>query len=257
MDEPKFAETGRRLGYEFRDTALLAQAFTHASTTDSRELSNERLEFLGDAVLGVIACERLYRLEPELLEGEMTKVKSVVVSRRTCAEIANEMGLCDGLRLGKGMRGGGGLPQSLAAATLEAVIGAIYLDGGLEAAEAFIAPRLEPRIKRALRGGHQQNFKSVLQHVGQERFGESPVYLLLDEQGPDHAKCFEICVELGGKRFPSCWGQSKKDAEQQAALHALGDMGCVERDGDGHVRVVALDGDNREDKDLQQDGSVG
>src|SRR5439155_10833856 len=117
-------ELQTRIGNRFRDQSLLARAMTHASVTDQRKDSNERLEFLGDAVLGLVCCELIYSLYPEFLEGEMTKIKSTVVSRQTCAAISRELGLDGYLTLGKGMQGYRALPQSLAAATLEGVIAA-------------------------------------------------------------------------------------------------------------------------------------
>lgn len=231
-----------RLGYRFSDITLLHRALTHASVTDARKDSNERLEFLGDAVLGLVCCELIYGLYPEHLEGEMTKIKSTVVSRLTCAAIARDLGIDQHLVLGKGMQGQRALPQSLAAATLEAVIAAIYFDGGLQAARGFLGPILAPLIHRAAESGHQENFKSVLQQHAQQRFACSPAYLVLDEKGPDHAKCFEVAVEIDGKRYPSCWGQSKKQAEQQAALLALGMLGITTQDEGGLIRVVEASG---------------
>lgn len=228
-----------RLGHRFRDASLLARALTHASTTDVRKDSNERLEFLGDAVLGLVCCELIYTLFPEYLEGEMTKVKSTVVSRQTCAAIAKDLRLDEHLVLGKGMMGQRTIPQSLAAATLEAIVAAIYLDAGLDAARKFLVPILEPRVHRAANSGHQENFKSVLQQHAQQHHGCSPVYMVLDEKGPDHAKCFEVAVEIDGRRFESCWGASKKQAEQQAALLALSALGVTITEDSGHVRVVS------------------
>lgn len=226
------------IGYRFRNTRLLVQALTHASVTDARVDSNERLEFLGDSVLGLVTSERIFALFPDLLEGEMTKIKSTAVSRRTCADIADAMGLLDFLKLGKGMRGGSPLPRSLAAAALEAIIAAIYLDGGLDAARSFLSPHLDPCIQKAARLGHQENFKSVLQQHAQQQLGATPHYRVIDEQGPDHAKNFKIAVEIDGRRFPAQWGQSKKRAEQLAALEALREIGLIERTKDGEIRLI-------------------
>lgn len=223
------------VGYQFQDTTLLERAFVHSSVAAHRLESNERLEFLGDSVLGVVACQRIFDRYPDLLEGDMTKIKSAAVSRRTCARIAKTLGLQHWLVLGKGMLGQVVLPQSLSAAVLEAVIGAIYLDGGFEAAERFLLPLLDPIIDAAADSGHQQNFKSVLQQHAQQRLDRSPAYRTLDEKGPDHAKCFKVCVEIGDQRFSAVWGQSKKQAEQQAALTALVELGLVVEDGDGEV----------------------
>jgi ribonuclease-3 len=174
---------------------------------------------------------------PSLLEGEMTKIKSHVVSRQTCAVIARELGLDRVLLLGKGMRSAHSLPQSLAAGVLESVIAAVYLDGGMEPAKRLLTPMLAPLIERAAQSGHQENFKSVLQQHAQVLFNDTPVYVVLDEKGPDHSKCFEVCVEINSRRFPSCWGASKKQAEQQSALLALQELGVTMEDDNGHVKV--------------------
>ncbi len=238
MDESVIQLAQQRLGHTFADPSLLVRALHHASASDDRLLSNERLEFLGDAVLGLICCEMIFTLFPRLLEGEMTKIKSTVVSRQTCAAIAIGLRLDDLLVLGKGMRTQKAIPSSLSAAVTEAVVAAIYLDAGLEGARRFLGPILEPLIRSAEASGHQENFKSVLQQHAVQLLGQPPAYVVLDEQGPDHAKCFEVCVEVGERRFPSCWGQSKKQAEQLAALAALQQLGVVEVDGDGAVSVV-------------------
>ncbi len=226
-----------RIGYEFRDIDNLHRALTHASVADHKLASNERLEFLGDAVLGLVACELVFEMYPALLEGEMTKIKSTVVSRQTCAAIAKSMGIDRFLQLGKGMKLNTAIPQSLSAAVLEAIIAAVYIDGGFEAARAMLIPILRPLIEQAESSGHQENFKSVLQQHAQVMLDGSPVYVVLDEKGPDHSKCFEVCVEVGERRFRSSWGQTKKQAEQQAALYALEELGVAVSDENGRVRV--------------------
>lgn len=237
--EPATLEQAQQiLGYQFRDLSLLKTALTHASIADSRVASNERMEFLGDAILGALTCEYLYLNFPPLLEGDLTKIKSAVVSRRMCAKIATELQLDRLLLLGKGMMTRQALPSSLSAAVLEAVIGAIYLDSGIDATRNFIMPLLSPHIDQAATSGHQQNFKSVLQQYAQRRYDAAPVYVLLDEKGPDHAKCFEVCVDIAGKRFGSCWAASKKQAEQSAALRALEDLGLLTRDGAGQLVYI-------------------
>jgi ribonuclease-3 len=226
-----------KLGRTFQHPELLDLALTHASVGTTKTANNERLEFLGDAVLGLVVCEHIFELFPEYLEGEMTKVKSTVVSRQTCATIGKELGLEKTLVLGKGMRGE--LPTSLAAAALEAVIGAIFLDGGYEAAREFLRPLVAPLIEEAAVSGHQHNFKSVLQQHSQQTMGTTPAYRILAEEGPDHAKCFQICVELNGRRFEPCWGNSKKRAEQDAAQNALRELGILETLEGGAVRLVS------------------
>jgi len=225
------------LGYRFNDAELLREALTHASVADDRLRSNERLEFFGDAILGLVVCEYLFHHFPGELEGELTKVKSAVVSRRVCARVSNEIGLTELLVLGKGMGGRDRLPNSLAAAVYESIVAAIYLDGGYEAARAFILRDMAPIIADAAASAHQQNFKSVLQQHAQKYLEELPSYRLLDEQGPDHSKCFQVAVEMCGRRYPPAWGRSKKESEQQAALNALHAMGVVEADDDGQIRI--------------------
>ncbi len=213
--------------YRFEDISLLSLALTHSSVAATRLESNERLEFLGDMVLGLAVCHDLYCHVDDLTEGEMTKVKSVVVSRATCAIVSRDAGLCDQLFLGKGMSQRGEMPESVAAALLEAIIGAIYLDGGLEPARDFILKHMRPHIDEALANEHQQNFKSMLQQHAQREWGSTPEYQLLDEKGPDHSKCFEIAVMVNGKHFLSAWGMNKKQAEQVAARKALEALGLL------------------------------
>jgi len=215
------------IGYRFVDADMLRLGLTHASAADTRITSNERLEFLGDAVLGMVICQEIYERNPHLPEGEMTKIKSMVVSRETCARRANESGLIDLLVLGKGLAPAANLPTSLPAAVFEAVIGAIYIDGGLDAARAFILGQMDEEIEAATVSEHQRNYKSLLQKYAQRHYNAAPQYDLLDEKGPEHAKCFEIAVRLSGRQYPSAWGNSKKQAEQKAALAALRKLGVL------------------------------
>lgn len=212
------------LAHEFADISLLEMALTHASSADHRLASNERMEFLGDAILGMVVSQVLFERFPEYLEGELTKLKSAVVSRRSCAQISDDLGLVSVLTMGKGMASRAEVPSSIAAAVFEAVIAAVYLDAGMDAARAFILRHVEPLIDEADRSAHQQNFKSLLQQHAQAAMPGSPIYILLDEKGPDHSKCFEVCVEIDGHRYKSAWAPSKKEAEQQAAMLALQEL---------------------------------
>ena len=220
----------RILDYRFSDAELLREALTHASLADHRLQSNERMEFLGDAVLGLVVCDYLFRNYPDLLEGDMTKIKSAVVSRRACAKVSRRLGLDELVSLGKGMSGRPAVPGSIAAAAVESIIAAIYLDGGMEPARRFILQHMTPMIAEAADSSHHQNYKSVLQQHAQQGAGEHPIYILLDEKGPDHAKCFEVCVEISGKRYASAWANAKKEAEQRAAFRALVELGVFEAD---------------------------
>lgn len=216
------------LGYTFKNPDLLKESLTHASIADNRLLSNERMEFLGDAVLDLIVCEALYRRFPEYLEGDLTKIKSAVVSRRTCAEVSNETGLTDLLITGKGIHSRAAMPNSLAAAVYESITAALYLDGGFEVVKEYVLRTMNPKIDEIASNSHHQNYKAVLQQHAQKILGGTPMYELLDEKGPDHSKCFEVCVVIDGKRYNSAWGPNKKMAEQKAALFALEELGVFD-----------------------------
>jgi ribonuclease-3 len=214
-------ECQKAIGYQFRQPDLLRAALTHASGANTRLASNERLEFLGDAVLGLVTCEQLYLRFPDYQEGDLTKVKSVVVSRRTCARFSRALNLGDYLFLGKGMHLHAVVPASLLADVYESLVAAIYLDGGLEAARTFILHHLGPEIEQVAEGAHGGNFKSLLQQVAQREFNATPQYVLLDEKGPDHSKCFKIAAVIGRHTYAGAWGRNKKEAEQRAAMNAL------------------------------------
>jgi ribonuclease-3 len=218
---PDLAACEHRIGYRFRDKQLLEAALTHASGADHRLASNERLEFLGDAVLGLVVCRRLFEDFPDNLEGELTRVKSIVVSRATCAEASEALGLEEFLILGKGMTTSPKVPRSVLSDVFEALIAAIYLDAGLDAAQIFIETHLGEKIEQAASGESGGNFKSQLQQFAQREYGVTPTYHVLDEKGPDHSKCFKICARIGHREFPPAWGRSKKESEQSAASNAL------------------------------------
>ncbi|MFO0906501.1 MAG: ribonuclease III [Pirellulales bacterium] len=220
----KMARCEERLGYVFRDKGLLRAALTHASGAEHRLASNERLEFLGDAVLGLVVCDVLYRNHPSFLEGELTRVKSSVVSRQTCAKLSTALGLDEFLILGKGMASTGAVPQSLMADVFESLIAAMYLDGGDEVARDFLARHLAEEIAAAVALAHSDNAKSLLQQIAQKRFGATPSYQLLDEKGPDHSKCFKMGARAGTREFAPAWGRNKKEAEQRAACNALAEI---------------------------------
>ncbi|MGD9722596.1 MAG: ribonuclease III [Pirellulales bacterium] len=221
---PGLARCERRVGYTFRDKTLLVAALTHASGAQHRLASNERLEFLGDAILGAVVCELLYVQYPEYLEGDLTKIKSVVVSRQTCAKISEALGMQEFLILGKGMTMHAEVPPSVLADVFESLAAAIYLDGGDPAVRDFITRYMGPEIELAAAGELGGNYKSLLQQMSQRENGSTPIYHLLDEKGPDHSKCFKIAAQIGGERFQAAWGRNKKEAEQRAARNALAQM---------------------------------
>jgi ribonuclease-3 len=217
-------ECQQAIDYHFRQPDLLRAALTHTSGADTRAASNERLEFLGDAVLGLVTCEQLYLRFPDYQEGDLTKVKSAVVSRRTCARISRQLHLDDFLFMGKGMHVHGVIPSNMMADVFESLVAAIYLDGGLDPAKKFILQYIDPEIEQIAEAAHAGNHKSMLQQVAQREFGETPQYELLDEKGPDHSKCFKIAAVIGRYRHAAAWGRNKKEAEQKAAMNALAEI---------------------------------
>jgi len=225
MDKKTLRQLEQLLSYHFSNPALVREAVAHSSQADNRLASNERLEFLGDSVLAIVICQTLFERFPDYLEGDLTKIKSRLVSRKTCAQLANSLGLTKFIRVGKGMTKTRAMAGSITAGTLEAVIAAIYLDGGFSAATEFVLKMFGPLIEKADADEHQENFKSFLQQYVQRQFNLTPDYELLDEKGPDHDKCFETAVVIGRRRFPSAWGVTKKDAEQKAAYNALVELG--------------------------------
>ncbi len=229
MDKETLQQIEQTIGYEFSDKKLLTRAFTHSSAVDNRILSNERLEFLGDSVLAVVICQTLFERFPDYLEGDLTKIKSMLVSRGTCAKVSRKLGLHRYLKVGKGMVSSRALSGSLAAGVIETAIGAIYIDGGFEAAHSFIIRAFGSLIDGADAQQAQGNFKSLLQQHAQEKFNVTPVYVLLDEKGPDHNKCFELEVVIDNHHFPSAWGTNKKEAEQKAAFNALVELGVLDK----------------------------
>jgi len=212
------------IGYTFRKPELLRAALTHTSGANTRAASNERLEFLGDSVLGLVTCEQLFLRFPDYQEGDLTKVKSVVVSRKTCAAFSQELGLGGFLFMGKGVSLYGELPSNMLADVFEALVAAIFLDGGWDAARSFVLRFIEPEIERVARDAVAASSKSQLQQVVQKLYGGTPRYFLLDEQGPDHDKCFKVAADVDGHRFPPAWGRNKKEAELKAALNAIAEI---------------------------------
>lgn len=212
-----------RLGHRFKRRELLELALTHRSFANEHELPGnyERLEFLGDAVLGVMTAEWLFERHPELPEGELSKRKSTLVSERSLAVHAASLGLGEALRLGVGEeRSGGRVKPSLLADVLEAVLGAIWLDGGYEAARACARRVLEGTV-RASGSVQDLDAKTRLQEIVQGRGWERPAYRVVAEEGPDHSKRFEVECLLRGEVVGRGEGKSKKAAEQNAAATAL------------------------------------
>ncbi|NNJ25274.1 ribonuclease III family protein [Alienimonas chondri] len=249
---PDTAALEAALGHVFRDRALLKRCLTHSSIARTSLDSNERLEFLGDAILGAAVCERLYVARPDLPEGELTKLKSALVSRRNCALLADRLELEPLIRTGKGLAGAqratgrpGRVPRSVLSNAMEAVIAGVYLDGGWEAARDCVNRLLDaaendpaPPPSHALpgspsplggapdarRGADGVNYKSRLQHLAQTAGHGPPSYEMLEIGGPDHARTFTVRAVIAGERYMPGVGGTKKAAEQAAAAAALAAM---------------------------------
>jgi len=207
------------LGWDFADHGLLDRALTHRSYCSEHgiEESNERLEFLGDSVLGFVVTDFVYEQYPQMPEGELAKLRASVVSAEALAAIAEELDLGASLRLGKGEDASGGRAKpSILADAMEAVIAAVYLDGGLEPAERLVLAMLEGRIREQATGPGGQDYKTRLQELAAQRCDQLPRYQVRHE-GPDHSKRFFAVVFLRNEEFGAGEGRSKKTAEQAAA----------------------------------------
>lgn len=219
--ESKLLRCEQILEYTFNDRNLLRSALTHASGAANRLASNERLEFLGDAILGVTVCQWLFEDYPEYNEGDLTKIKSAVVSRRSCGRTANQLGLDECLIVGRGVTRNRSYPRSLVSDVFESVIAALYLDGGPDVVRDRLKQWLREEVRIAVDTQGSGNHKSVLQQYAQRELSATPIYRLIRESGPDHRKAFMIGAVIGEQAFPAAWGNNKKDAEQRAAANAL------------------------------------
>ena len=219
-------ELEKTLGVSFQQPALLTTALTHSSYANenpgSAPSSNERLEFLGDAILGLIVAENLFRDFPGMTEGEMTRLRSILVKQETLARVAESINLGNYLYLGKGEEASGGKdkPANLARA-LEALIAAVYLDHGSMVTEQLVLEILDAELMKTLYQGTMVDFKSQLQELLQAKAQQTPVYNLIETQGPDHNKNFTVEVRLGTEVLATGIGRSKKKAETEAARIAL------------------------------------
>lgn len=229
------------LGYRFHDRELLQHALTHSSRRSEIQYSNERMEFLGDALLGAVVSEHVYRECPDFTEGELTRVKSRVVSRDTLATIAEGLDLGRYLLVAKGVAQRPSrnatpeagdeaardtsprerLPVSLVSNAFEAIIAAVYLDSDIHGVRDFILRHMRAEIEGACNSAHVQNYKSALQQRVQRKMGQTPSYRVVAEQGPDHVKSFEVVTVIGTQTYGSGRGKTKKEAEQLAARETL------------------------------------
>ena len=216
------------IGYAFNDTALLTEALTHSSYAHEQHKNmkyNERLEFLGDAVLSIVVSDYIYKHCPELPEGELTKLRASLVCEKSLFDFANQIDLGSYLRLSNGERRNGGAKRpSIVADAFEALIAAIYLDGGMEPARKHILRFVVPEIENH-KNHSFKDYKTVLQEIIQKNPGEKLEYRLVGSSGPDHNKHFRVEVCLNSNVIGRGGGRSKKEAEQQAAREALELMG--------------------------------
>jgi ribonuclease-3 len=209
------------IGYAFTRPELLLEALQHASAAGGGG-NYERLEFLGDAVLDLYASEMLFRRFPDWREGTLTEVRARAVNGETLAELARGLGLDRWVVLGPGVAPAGRLPVSIAAAVLEAVVGAVYLDGGEPAARQLIERIFGPVLDAASAGGYDSNFKAKLQEYAQSTFGRIPSFRVIRSEGPEHGKTFHVATDIDGHVVGRGSGKSKKEAEREAARDALG-----------------------------------
>ena len=227
----EFEELQRRIDYRFSDRGLLEHALTHKSRAaediSGGVMDNESLEFLGDAVLGLVVADTLFHQYPNYTEGQKSKIKAAVVSTQSLARHAERLGLGEHLILGRGEeKTGGRFKAALLADAYEALIAALYLDGGIEAAQTFLIRELEDAISAGREPDfHGQDFKSALQERLQSLGQPLPEYRVVNEQGPDHRKIFHVDVVVGGETVATAMGKAKKEAEQEAARLALERLG--------------------------------
>ncbi len=220
----KAPEIESRLNYHFQDRNLLTLAFVHRSyVNENRDTNehNERLEFLGDSILGMLIAEYLYRYLPGTPEGELSHLRSRLVEASSCVQYVQQLEVEQYLLLGKGERMNDGRGrESILADLLEAIIGAIFLDGGLPAAKAFLFKNFSPAIDSILKTP-LKNWKALLQDYCQKKYQQAPNYLVLEAKGPDHSKVFRVAVSINQKELGIGVGASKKEAQQAAAEAAL------------------------------------
>lgn len=224
-NEEALQELQERIGYRFRDLRLLQRSLIHSSFAFERlneGRDNETLEFLGDAVLDLTVGFILFTRFPQMREGKLTRIRSALVNENGLAERAREVDLGKHLLLGKGENAAHGRDKSsILSCAYEALVGALFLDGGYDGALTFVRHFFEPHIEQHQEQLVSADAKSALQELLQERFNEGPEYVLVDEEGPAHARLFSIAVQFQGEELGTGMASSKKEAEQQAARVAL------------------------------------
>jgi ribonuclease III len=225
----------QRLQHSFQSPHLAVQALTHSSAKEVDMPCNERLEFLGDSIIGQIVSEYLFDHFPQYEEGDLSTMKSIIVSAKTLADIAKELELEKILILGRGLTEKRNLLRSILCNAFEALVAALYLDAGMALARKFVLDRIQPKIEEILKDEHEKNYKSILQNYAQRNLSTIPNYRVLKETGPDHKKMFQVVVELDVRTFGPAWGANKKDAEQKAAKQALESLGVIPATANGQL----------------------
>lgn len=224
MTAESLDEIEQKLGHRFADRDLLAQALTHSSSTVASLTDNERMEFLGDAVLSLVMSEALFIELPDRDEGDLTSIKSVAVSTLSLARCGRQLELERHAFLGRGIA-----PQMVSASMyanfVEALFAAVYLDAGIDTAREVVLRVLDEQIQAAIEGEQDKNYKSLLQQHVQRKLGQAPLYRVVCESGPDHGKTFLVSAVIGDVSYPPGEGRSKKQAEQRAAARALESLG--------------------------------
>lgn len=224
FSDSEIEELQDRLGYEFDDRTYLKRALTHSSLSHRGLPHNERLEFLGDSILETVVCEHLFYKFPEQPEGHLSELRSVVVSASSLYKIASKLELETYCRASRGIKQQDTIPDSIIANMVEAVIAAIYLDGGMEEARDFILHHLEPLISKVGDTSQTLDHKSLLQQYTQKRWNKIPHYNIISEDGPDHNKQFKAVVLIRGEKHGPGEGTSKQEAEENAARIALDNL---------------------------------
>lgn len=225
MTNEQIEEIEKILEITFKDKSLLLRAFIHRSylneSQDLSQISNERLEFLGDSVLQFLSSEFLYKAFPDFTEGELTNLRAKIVNTQSLAEESSKLGFGEYLLISKGEKGSATESKHILANTFEAVLGALFLDRGIKACKEFLSRQLFPKANEIMELGILKDYKSLYQEYAQEKFEVTPSYKVLKETGPDHQKVFEVAVYIGNEQIATGNGTSKRSAQQEAAKNAL------------------------------------
>ena len=227
IDKESLLRCQASIGFQFEDSQLLVHALTHGSAKTDSVPSNERYEFLGDSILGLVVSALLFADAEELDEGRMTKIKAQVVAKSSLLVVAERIGLRDFMIVGKMFEDRSSISTSIIADAVEALIAAVYLDAGFDAAIDFVVAHFKPAIVDAMQSPGQKDFKSLLGQWAQKNHACNPVYKITDMEGPDHQLTFSVTVGIDGTTLAEGKGSNKKSAEQDAACNALNSRGLI------------------------------